>query len=496
MANTFTSVDIAISIGRKLGFFLTPGGRVPGNGNCFILALLTQMVERSEVFGLPGSQDVQKWREYLVGITRISTEARKNVEMSDREWNRQWDLMMNDGKYEVEVADLLLPALSHSMGLDILIFNTYKGGSRFGGANGPVLLSQSDCWDGEASKKPPMLIAYNGSHYDMLKPASKEDEILTKRLVKDLKASRITLRYEDFAIFGEIEKAKGSKNTSEGTTDESWASVVRGERAQREQRKEKEKEREKEKGVKRKEMEEKEQMKKRKAKESERRERQREEKDAENREEERRKRREWKKIRKDSKRWEEMERMQEEEKQKKRAELEKREKERERRELENKEKEKIERKKKEQEQKEREKNDFKTSEANKDKIANAKEATKKFAMVVKSLGTDTGNKRETLREAKIIGEEMMGLIENVDDIQNISDHLKKKRKNIVTALNSLMDLNDLNIAKLERNLGEVASARGQEGLGATCVSSLCPGALAGSVANAPGHLFYLLKQIL
>ena len=47
--------------------------------------------------------------------------------------------------------------------------------------------------------------------------------------MKDLKTSRITLRYEDFAIFGEIEKAKGSKNTSEGTTDESWASVVRGE---------------------------------------------------------------------------------------------------------------------------------------------------------------------------------------------------------------------------------------------------------------------------
>ena len=77
-------------------------------------------------------------------------------------------------------------------------------------------------------------------------------------------------------------------------------------------------------------------------------------------------------------------------------------------------------------------------------------------MVVKSLGMDTGNKRETLGEAKIVGEEMMNLIKNVDGIQNISDHLKKRSKNIVTALNSLMDLNDLNIAKLERNLEEVA----------------------------------------
>ena len=400
--------------------------------------------------------------------------------MSDREWNRQWDLMMNDGVYEVEVADLLLPALSHTMGVDILIFNTNKGGNRFGGANGPVLLSQSDCWGGESSTKPPMLIAYNGSHYDILKPASKRDEMVSKRLVEDLKASRITLRYEDCAIFSEIEKDKAG----------SWAGVVRGERAQMEQRKEREREKQNE--AKRKE-----QMEERRAKESERREKQREEKAAAEREEARRKKREWKKIKKDNKRWEEMERMREEEEQKKRAELEERKKEKERSDLEKKEKEQMDRKKKEQERKEREKNDLETSEANKDKIAKAKQQTKKFEVVVKSLGRDKGNKRETLREAKMIGEEMMGLIENVDGLQNISDNLKKKRKNIVTALNSLMDLNDLNIAKLERNLEEVASARGQEGmengesegegLGAAGTSSECSGALSGSRDDNAGH---------
>ena len=176
--------------------------------------------------------------------------------------------------------------------------------------------------------------------------------------------------------------------------------------------------------------------------------------------------------------------------------MEERQKEKERSELENKKKEQIERKQKEQEQKEREKNDFNTTEANKDKMAKAKEETKKFEGVVKSLGMKEGNTSETLREAKILGEDMMGLIETVDGIQNISDQMKKKRKKIVTALNSLMDLNDLNIAKLERDLTGVASARGQEGLGATCVPSLCPGALSGSVANALGHLFYLFIKII
>ena len=427
----------------------------------------------------------------MVGMARISKEARKNVDMTDEEWNRQWDLMMNDGVYEVEVADLLLPALSHSMGLDILIFNTYKGESRFSGANGPVLLSQSDCWGGQASKKPPMLIAYNGVHYDILKPASKGDEMLTKRLVKDLKTSRITLRYEECAIFSEIEKAKArTDNTSKGTANKSWAGVVRGERAQREQRGGKEKEKEEEKEVKRKEME--------KKKESERREKQREDREAAKREEQRRKRREWKKIQKQNKRWEEMERVQQEEEQREKAELEDRQKEKERSELENKEKEQVERKQKEKEQIERGKkgkNNFKTTEANKDKIAKAKEETRKFEEVVKSLGMGLGNKRETLRNAKIVGEEMMGLIETVDGIQNISDHMKMKKKKIVTALNSLMDLNDLNIAKLERDLTGESSTQGQEGLGAAGVSSLCPGALSSSVANDPGHNFHLFTNI-
>ena len=84
------------------------------------------ILERSEVFGLPRSQNTQKWREHLVSLARNSREARLNVDMSDREWNKQWDMLMKPGVYEVTVADMLLPALSHALGLDILIFNTFK----------------------------------------------------------------------------------------------------------------------------------------------------------------------------------------------------------------------------------------------------------------------------------------------------------------------------------------------------------------------------------
>ena len=96
----------------------------------------------------------------------------------------------------------------------------------------------------------------------------------------------------------------------------------------------------------------------------------------------------------------------------------------ERSDFENKKKENAERKKKEQERNEKNK----ASEVNEDEIAKAKAETRKFEVLVKSLGMDEGDKRKTLREAKIIGEEMMGLIENVDVIQNISDRLAYKEE--------------------------------------------------------------------
>ena len=73
-----------------------------------------------------------------MSLARNSREARLNVDMSDREWNKQWDMLLKPGVYEVTVADMLLPALSHALGLDILIFNTFKASRSFSGGNGPI----------------------------------------------------------------------------------------------------------------------------------------------------------------------------------------------------------------------------------------------------------------------------------------------------------------------------------------------------------------------
>ena len=88
--------------------------------------------------------------------------------------------------------------------------------------------------------------------------------------------------------------------------------------------------------------------------------------------------------------------------------------------------------------------------AAKDRLDKCKKETKHFAGLVKSLGIENGNERETLKKLKTVGEEMMRLLVKIDGVTNIDANLKNKRKNIVTALNSLTDLNALN--SIEKNL--------------------------------------------
>ena len=205
-----------------------------------------------------------------------------------------------------------------------------------------------------------------------------------------MKNSEIVLRYEQCPIFDELEKRKESDSSTQRNDKESWANVVRrGERGEKEMVSKKRK------------------MQNVEARERQMRERverervEREKKDAEN------ERRAAEKVKE--------------------------------REL-----------AAQKESEHFEKDNAENLRAAKDKLDKCKKETKHFAGLVKSLGIENGNERETLKKLKTVGEEMMRLLVKIDGVTNIIANLKNKRKNIVTALNSLMDLNDLNIASIQK----------------------------------------------
>ena len=67
-------------------------------------------------------------------------------------------------------------------------------------------------------------MGYNGAHYENLIPMTVEDERKTKVLFGQLKRSELTLRYEQFSIFQDIEEEPMKIEQKR----RSWANVVKG----------------------------------------------------------------------------------------------------------------------------------------------------------------------------------------------------------------------------------------------------------------------------
>ena len=92
-------------------------------------------------------------RQHVAIVMRNSKEGRRCFAGSDREWNRLIDKLEGRGVYENDRGDLMLPALAHSLSVDIIIFNTSR-------RSVPFYPVSSTVWGGEKTSKPPLLLIY------------------------------------------------------------------------------------------------------------------------------------------------------------------------------------------------------------------------------------------------------------------------------------------------------------------------------------------------
>ena len=401
-----------------------------------------QILDRGETFERPASVNILEWRQWLVELARNRSEAFAAFNGTKEEWNRQWDLLLKQGMYEVEVADFLLPALSHALSVDFLMFNVNR---RVGG-NGPILLSQADCWGGESTNKPPLLLAYDGVHHETLLPASKADEELTKALATKIKTNMFKLTYEDCAAFNSGHDTRSWANRAMAK-DKSGANEVLVQPLERE-------------GV---------QM------------------EAEIRKIEEKE--EWLRLEKVEREELLKEKQRDEEKKKREEEL----REQRRREREVYEKEKDEKRKEEEEQNEAKWRKF---EADKKQIASVKVQTDQFESIVNSFGDEKLNRKELLEHMKRTGENIMSLIEKIDAIENDNRRIKVAKKSLTARLVAQMDLTDLKIEELSVELkkGQDHNNRTDErdaalisgDFGAT---NTCSGAPLGGARKRAGYIF-------
>ena len=79
---------------------------------------------------------------------------------------------LKGGVYMRMTGDLMLPALAHSLSVDIIVFNTSR-------RSVPFYPVSSTVWGGEKTSKPPLLLIYDGAHYETALPATAGDRQLS-----------------------------------------------------------------------------------------------------------------------------------------------------------------------------------------------------------------------------------------------------------------------------------------------------------------------------
>ena len=94
-----------------------------------------------EEFDTPTTQDIRQWRLFLASQLRRSKDARRCFSGSENDWKRMIRSLENPGVYENPCGDLMLPALAHSLCVDVILFNTRR-------TSAPIYPVSSTVWGG------------------------------------------------------------------------------------------------------------------------------------------------------------------------------------------------------------------------------------------------------------------------------------------------------------------------------------------------------------
>ena len=113
----------------------------------------------------------QSLRSAMVDAMQSNKELMQANAKNYIEWKRETEKLLEPGKYEVSAGDYLVPALVTCTRENALVLDIKRG---------KVFAFAASIWKGEAVNQPPLLLVYDGSHFETLLAKSEEDTQLTK----------------------------------------------------------------------------------------------------------------------------------------------------------------------------------------------------------------------------------------------------------------------------------------------------------------------------
>ena len=205
-------VSVGIEIARFHGINLHHGVKNLANGDCVIEAMADNITIRDcffEVYNQSAAFNRKMW------LTEAAKVVFEYSGISKEEFDLEWEQLKQPYCYECPLGDFVLPAIAHCTRKDVLIFNTSLKGSW-----DPIYVVQSsEMGNRQANTEIPVLLAYDGVHYEGLVPDTLEDQEKTVILKKTYLSGDYAVQKKDIPVF-QVEK-KGT------TVKDTYSSIVK-----------------------------------------------------------------------------------------------------------------------------------------------------------------------------------------------------------------------------------------------------------------------------
>ena len=152
-------------------------------GDCIFEALIYNINHRfTEKLLKPVQEYREDWCTELMLLYKETAYYPGDEHLDD--WYAAWNQQMNPRQFNIDeynVSDLVPPGLAHCISKDILVFNVQPN------AISPVNVYQGSIFNDVSTSSIPVMIVYNGNHYESLLPVSQTDIDKSIQLVNSLK---------------------------------------------------------------------------------------------------------------------------------------------------------------------------------------------------------------------------------------------------------------------------------------------------------------------
>ena len=189
-----TAIQVAAHPAHRM--IIKHGKQNKADGNCAPEAANDNHNQRDE---LSAFRDVifstpQDLREAVVKDMTNNERAFQFAGYRERErWKQDMQKLKQSGEWTSDISDLMIPGISYTLSKNILIINTKPQEL----SKEPITLICPETFGGNSNTEIPLLLAYNGVHFEGMVPESTEDIRRSEELVRDIKKNEYFTRASD-----------------------------------------------------------------------------------------------------------------------------------------------------------------------------------------------------------------------------------------------------------------------------------------------------------